>query len=88
MNVDGRPGIDVGADLGACMPAVLGIAIGFLAASGLLAGGALLIVQARFPRARTPRFEPEGEVMSNTSISVPPRVHWRAGKKKLIAIKR
>jgi hypothetical protein len=52
MNADGRgPGIDVGADLGARMPAVLWIAIGFLAAGVVfLAGGALLIVGAFPPR--------------------------------------
>ena len=31
MNADGRPGIDVGADLGARMPALLWIALGVLA---------------------------------------------------------
>jgi hypothetical protein len=57
MNAEGRPGISVGADLGARLPAVLWIAIGFLAAGAVfLAGGALLIAGA-FPRARTPRFE-------------------------------
>ena len=50
-----------------------------------LAGGALLIVGAFPPRPRMVRTR--GEVMSTTSIT-PPRVHWRAGKKKLIAIKR
>jgi hypothetical protein len=47
MNADARPGIDVGADLGARMPAVTWIAVGVLAAGGLfLAGGALLIAGA------------------------------------------
>jgi hypothetical protein len=47
MNADGRPGIDVAADLGARMPSLLWIAVGFLAAGGVLAvGGALLIVGA------------------------------------------
>jgi hypothetical protein len=47
MNADGRPGIDVAADLGARMPSVLWIAVGFLAAGAVLAvGGALLIVGA------------------------------------------
>jgi hypothetical protein len=47
MNADARPGVDVGADLGARMPAVLWIAVGVLAAGGLLlAGGALLIAGA------------------------------------------
>jgi hypothetical protein len=47
MNADARPGIDVGADLGARMPAVTWIAVGALAAGGLfLSGGALLIAGA------------------------------------------
>jgi hypothetical protein len=44
MNADGRPGIDVGADLGARMPAVLWVAVGFLVAGAVfLAGGVLLV---------------------------------------------
>jgi hypothetical protein len=47
MNADGSPGIDVGADLGARMPAVLWIAIGVLIAGAtFLAGGVLLTVAA------------------------------------------
>ena len=47
MNADGRPGIDVGADLGARMPAVLWIALGVLIAGTVfLAGGGLLIAGA------------------------------------------
>jgi hypothetical protein len=47
MNADARPGIDVGADLGARMPAITWIAFGVLAAGGVfLAGGALLIAGA------------------------------------------
>jgi hypothetical protein len=54
MNADARPGIDVKADLGARMPAVLWISIGALAAGAIfLAGGALLVVGAvRLRRAR------------------------------------
>jgi len=52
MNADGRPGIDVGADLGARMPAVLWVAIGVLVAGAiLLAGGVLLIAGAIRRRA-------------------------------------
>jgi hypothetical protein len=44
MNADGRPGIDVGADLGARMPALLWISVGVLAAGAiLLAGGGIVI---------------------------------------------
>lgn len=47
MNADGRPGIDVRADLGARLPTVLWIAIGVLAAGAvLLSGGVLLITGA------------------------------------------
>ncbi|HEU5279111.1 MAG TPA: hypothetical protein VFU26_09435 [Gaiellaceae bacterium] len=47
MNADGHPGIDVGADLGARISALLWIAIGVLAGGAvLIAGGALLIAGA------------------------------------------
>jgi hypothetical protein len=47
MNADGRPGVAVGADLGARFPAVLWIGVGVLAAGALfLAGGVLLIAGA------------------------------------------
>ena len=47
MNADARPGIDVRADLGARMPAVLWIAIGLLIAGAVfLAGGGMLIAGA------------------------------------------
>jgi hypothetical protein len=47
MNADGRPGIDIGADLGARMPAVLWIAVGVIVAGAIFgAGGALLITGA------------------------------------------
>jgi hypothetical protein len=44
---DGRPGLDVQADLGARMSAVLWIAVGLLAAGAVfMAGGALLVAGA------------------------------------------
>jgi hypothetical protein len=47
MNADARPGINVGADLGATMPSVIWIGLGLLVAGVvLLAGGALLIAGA------------------------------------------
>jgi hypothetical protein len=47
LNADGSPGIDVGADLGARMPAVLWIGIGVLVAGAVfLAGGGLLVAGA------------------------------------------
>ena len=57
MNADGRPGLDVGADLGARMPAVLWIGVGLLVAGAVfLAGGVLLIagsIRRRAGRAST-----------------------------------
>jgi hypothetical protein len=48
MNADGRPGIDVGADLGAKIPALLWIAVGLLAAGAVfMAGGVLLLIRTR-----------------------------------------
>ena len=70
MNADGRPGINVGADLGARMPAVLGIALGVLIAGAVfLAGGGLLIAGA-FRRGGSSAPGPKGGVMSTPSISV------------------
>jgi hypothetical protein len=47
MNADGHPGVAVGADLGARIPAVLWIAVGVLVAGAIfMAGGALLIAGA------------------------------------------
>jgi hypothetical protein len=52
MNADGRPGIDVGADLGAKMPALVWVAVGVVVAgTTLLVGGALLIAGAIRRRA-------------------------------------
>jgi len=54
MNADGRPGVDVGADLGARMPAVLWIAVGVLAAAVVFAtAGALLVAGALRGRSAT-----------------------------------
>lgn len=62
MHADGRPGIDVGADLGARMPALRRIAVGLLAAGAIfLAGGVLLIAGAiRREYASEPTTVPEG----------------------------
>lgn len=56
MNADGRPGVDVRADLGATYPALPGLAVGVLIAGGLsLVGGVLLIAAAiRRPNAESP----------------------------------
>jgi hypothetical protein len=55
MNAGGQPGIGVGADLGAKMPALLWIAVGVLAAGAIVfAGGALLIAGAIRGRRTSP----------------------------------
>jgi hypothetical protein len=54
MNADGRPGVDVGADLGAEMPAVLWIAIGSLVLGALLMAGGVFLIVGAFTRNRTP----------------------------------
>src|SRR5262249_20389258 len=53
MNANARPGIDIGADLGARFPALLWIVIGFLVGGAVfMVGGVLLILGAiRDPRA-------------------------------------
>jgi hypothetical protein len=57
MRANGQPGIDVRADLGAKVPALPWIALGFLAAGVIfLAGGAFLIV-GTFTRNRMPTAE-------------------------------
>jgi hypothetical protein len=51
MNADGRPGIDVGGDLGARIPALPWIGLGLLAAGAVfMAGGGLLIAGALLRR--------------------------------------
>jgi len=70
MNADGRPGIDVGADLGATLPALPWIALGLLAAGAIfLAGGGLLVAGA-IRGGRRGRDESRGEVVSTPSIAV------------------
>jgi hypothetical protein len=55
MNADGRPGINVRADLGATYPDLLAIAVGLLAAGAVVGvGAALLIMAATRRRASRP----------------------------------
>jgi membrane protease YdiL (CAAX protease family) len=72
MKADGEPGVDVGADLGARIPAALWIALGlFVVGTVFLIGGGLLIAGAvrGDPVSTT---EPKGAVMSSTpSITIP-----------------
>jgi CAAX protease family protein len=69
MAADGRAGIDVGADLGAKVPALLWVALGVLIAGAVfLAGGGLLIAGA--VRSRAPRSDGQGGVMSTPNIAV------------------
>ena len=61
MNADGGAGINVGADLGARLAAVLWIAIGVLMTGAVfLAGGGFLIAGA-IRRGRARQLEREGE---------------------------
>jgi hypothetical protein len=53
MKADGRPGIDIGADLGAKVPSLPWIALGFLVAGALLLVGGVLLVVGVFRRNRT-----------------------------------
>jgi hypothetical protein len=50
MNADGRPGIDVRADLGAAYPDLVGIAVGMLAAGAVFGVGATLLIVAAIRR--------------------------------------
>jgi hypothetical protein len=52
MNADGRPGINVQADLGAEFPALLWIAIGLLAAGAILAVGGAFLIRGSIRRRR------------------------------------
>jgi hypothetical protein len=55
MNADGRPGIGVGADLGATYPALPGIAIGSLVFGGVFLIGGVLLIAGAFRRRRADR---------------------------------
>jgi hypothetical protein len=50
MNADGRPGIDVAADLGATVPALPWVGLGVLAAGGVFLAGGLLLIGGAFLR--------------------------------------
>jgi hypothetical protein len=52
MNADGRPGIDVKADLGAKFPDLLWITIGLLTAGAILAVGSAFLIRGSFGRGR------------------------------------
>ena len=52
MNADGRPGINVRADLGATYPDLLGIAVGLLAAGAVFGVGAALLIAGAIRRRR------------------------------------
>jgi hypothetical protein len=55
MNADGRPGVDVAADLGATMPTLLGIAIGSLVIGGVFLIGAVVLIVAAIRRSHAPK---------------------------------
>jgi hypothetical protein len=52
MNADGRPGISVGADLGARFPALPWIALGLLVVGAILMAGGVLLIVGAFRRRR------------------------------------
>jgi hypothetical protein len=52
MNADARPGLDVRADLGARMPAVLWLAVGLLAAGAVFVAGGVLLIAGAIRRRR------------------------------------
>ena len=52
MNADGRPGVGMGADLGATYPALLGIAIGSLVFGAIFLGGGTLLIVGAIRRTR------------------------------------
>ena len=53
MNADGRPGVDVKADLGARFPDLLWITTGLLVAGAILAVGSAFLIRGSFGRGRT-----------------------------------
>ena len=53
MNVDGQPGVDVGADLGATMPPLVWISLGLLLLGLVLLTGGLLLIVGTIRRTRT-----------------------------------
>ena len=54
MNADGRPGLEVEADLGAKLPALPWVALGVLAAGAIVAGGGGLLVAGALRRRPVP----------------------------------
>jgi len=57
MNADGRPGVAVGADLGARMPALPWIALGLLVGGVVLMAGGVLLIVGRSASGRADRRE-------------------------------
>jgi CAAX protease family protein len=70
MNADGRPGLAVGADLGAKITALLWIAIGVLGAGAIFMAGGMLLVVGALRQGGTPP-SGQGGTMSTASITVP-----------------
>ena len=52
MNADGRPGVDVKADFGARLPAIVWIAVGLLVAGAVFMTGAVLLIVGAIRRRR------------------------------------
>ena len=53
MNVDGQPGVDVRADLGATLPPLVWISVGLVVLGLLLLTGGLVLIVGAVRRART-----------------------------------
>jgi hypothetical protein len=54
MNANGRPGVNVGADLGATLPALPWIALGLVIAGAVFLTGGALLIRGALPRDTTP----------------------------------
>jgi membrane protease YdiL (CAAX protease family) len=71
MNADARPGLAIGADLGAKFPSLLWIALGVLGAGVIFLTGGVLLIAGAVAREAEPLSDRKGAAMSTTQIAVP-----------------
>ena len=71
MNADARPGLAIGADLGAKFPSLLWIALGVLGAGVIFLTGGVLLIASAVAREAEPLSDRKGAAMSTTQIAVP-----------------
>jgi hypothetical protein len=71
MNADGRPGIDVKADLGARFPALLWIAVGLLVGGAVFMAGGVLVIAGAIRRRRAARATPGVTAADDATVHVP-----------------